>query len=69
MTIAESSRKKKDFSSFLANTKPMKNHGLWPFHFLFPSIKEFLPCTIWLALIAEYKLQKLRAAGEGDDRG
>ena len=45
------------------STQVMQSHGFLIYYsspnFLFPSIKEFsFPCTIWLALIAEYKLQK-----------
>ena len=44
-------------------TQLMQSHGFLIYYsspnFLFPSTKEFsFPCTIWRALIAEYKWQK-----------
>ena len=43
-------------------TQLMKSHGFPIYYsspnFLFPSIKEFsFPCSMWLAMIAEHKLQ------------
>lgn len=43
------SRKKKDLSSFLVKTQPMKSHGLFvdcPPSFLFPSVKAFSSCCV-----------------------
>ena len=54
VTVTEPNRKKKDFSSFLAKTQPMKSHGLFVYfsasNFLFLSIKAFsFPCLWGLA--------------------
>ena len=60
--IAEPSRKKKDSSSFLARTQPMKSHGwtlclLYLLQLLFPPIKEVFPChvgtCIWFSKTAD----------------
>ena len=68
-TIAECSRKKKDSSSFLARTQPLKSHGLCflrPSQLCFPLYKVLLLCfvsscssdtCVWLTMLADIKLQ------------
>ena len=64
VTIAKPNKKKKDTSSFLAKTHPMKSYGLFyyglpNFLFLYKSILLSLSlgtCT-WFTVVADHKLQ------------